>query len=886
MTSGAVGVGTAEMAFRTMWETVLRTVRRGRPEFYFDPDALPLGPDLGALGMLGLWTYSTQFGEEGRITAVKRTIVDPSVPGATTTLPDGQVVPGRLVTAEENILVDGQHVARDADITQLPDNRYDLYWTVTLTNPDPRNAFGGFLQLMPNTGYGEPVEATSQSVTIPPGQSQTVTLKLLSGIDDNQQADPQRGGRLQPGVTVYEGLFLKNTAGPSRHPEIADAVGLAAYDPVELATIAHDERRRPELHEQVLQALQAGQLSALSVEALHRPLGLHIACRADQDAVAMVRAVSASAARVGASYLVVSHRGFWQAVVANDPRQWATHPVIVQLQQVVHEARAHGLKIAWQLDVATGDSILHLDRPGASTRVREFVRRFKVLMEEPTLDMRRAHLLVLRHAEALVAEDLEWITTLFQNAQQPLMLAGAGDQPVLVGARQVPQARDLTEVADHARVLTLLQAARSQPSPVLPMAFIEAPQAAAAPALQATDVDTIVRELIGPAPAGAGRRPPGAETRPSGGGVVTPRWLLYRLQVPRRYVRPMDAVVLDALRLRTLVPFSTGHPSLVAHQIAPDAARELTLRLFVFDNRRTALKALELPVPANQYDLTKPLTIAFTDVPAGFQGAVNVEIIPTDEDRTFPSEPQRGITPGLSVPDAPAGQPRFWPLSSGAVSWVPVGQHQVGLGQGPTGWLTEPAPTGGPARRWVDEHYQVTFCSATAPTLHLGRDRDPRRVWYRVDDQPVRWLAQPAVGRLSELGETADVTVGSFRVRVVWSSEGRIGLTIGATPEEVRTRWADGQVAELWNLDDLAAAARWKTTFSATARPSVASVTLFPRTGVMTTAVRPADVPLPPLATTVPTRIVDTTAMRVVPYSRFSEKTGRYLAWTVITLII
>lgn len=348
--SGVFATGSLVAHWETVHDTIAYSISLGRMNWRFHPDLPLLGPDMGGVYSLGIVYNSARFGQSARITSVARIAVDPSgagfipltgegappderrvrgrirgdalhvtgkadglsswffqllvTPGRDYSvaelkargvthirgalLPDGSIVPGRMVVRDDDILADSgrdydltkkeekdlteeekkqraelkrRRQESDARVTALRNNGYDLYYTVTVKNVGKEN-FNGNIRMNIGTGYGEPVQVESgalgKSGELLPGEVFEVTLPLLVGYDKDRlpigpgtgedyipasrrQPDVmQRPGPLHRNALVRESILVVNTT--IGFPEIAHAVGRGAFDFREMDVRLHPDR--------------------------------------------------------------------------------------------------------------------------------------------------------------------------------------------------------------------------------------------------------------------------------------------------------------------------------------------------------------------------------------------------------------------------------------------------------------------------------------------------------------------------------------------------------------------------------------------------------------------------------------------------------------------
>ncbi|MBI4226774.1 MAG: hypothetical protein HY600_00705 [Candidatus Omnitrophica bacterium] len=691
-------------------------------------------------------------------------------------------------------------------------------------------------------------------------------LRLRVGEDDFGMADPSGRGRVWPHVVVHEAIVLVNPSGPS---EIADAVGVPAFDPVVLTAVSRDHRLRPRFTEQLRDWLTDPQhpRSAWVLEACRRLVGAWIPLSSADDPLKVVEAAVPLKPRHGVTTLFVESDEFLALALSRQRGQLEVigarqnGAAARRLLQLLEEARRKGLKVVWVINLETA---ARRWGPGISA-AREFLVAVKNLMEDDHLKF-KAFGVALAHPERLNKTDYQWIVARYQNAQTPLMVLGDTGIPQVVGVLQVPQAHDLTGAdSDGPEALQgrLRRDSQAAAGKILGAVVLTPAQFAASPTLRGGRTEEIAELLLGPPVAASPRSEDGDEgPRWSAGGLLTPVWLAQQIQEPRPYLAPVQAFIVDFLRLRKAAPWTTGHPSwLVNRVVAHDPVRKFMLRFLWFDSGRGLSKTLILPLPDSRYDLTKPLRFLLA-LPSGPQ-AFDIEFAPWNDERRFPNEPGRTLAP-LVIVQGPAARPAVWPLNTGVMSWVSFGGGHGYFDQAPTGWMIERGQ-----RRWVAEHRTFSLESGR-PMLHFGRDLTREWLWLRVGDGRVQQVRR---------GQSAWVPMGTAAFQMALEPTGRIKFSGGTFGEET---------LELWDVDDLRAMERWQLSLDPAASQTM-ELTLDPKKVALGVSARPPVAPESILATAadLPTLLRDLAEARVVPHSRIPENLGRVAAWLLgISVIV
>ncbi len=927
--AGMIASGGLAAHWMAVFETLMMSIRRGRFHLQFNEDALMIGPDLGWAYLLAKMIYSQQFGRHAKIVKVGRTFVDPSVQGETTTLPNGDVVPGYLIHSDSDILVDGTSAARRANdtlLTQLPANGYNIIWTVEVQNVNSTH-FRGYVRCLPYTGYGEPIDLNSDPVELAPGERKTYKFEVTVDRDDNaaQAYGPdgvtpnetitdasERRGRLHRNVPISEGTFLVTETDV---PEIAHAVGVGAFDPLALAEAARDPLRRAELQQLAERLIADHRFSELAIQALSRPLGVRVQLRADQEPEDLIRPMPPRPALAdwnrptdlrhqhGISYLVVESPELIDLVreIRNRRRQrsvanltpdeearlyedlidsWALgRPTGAErLRRLLREAQTQGLKVILQINA---DDAISTPAPvpvpgGAPARrglpdprgVQEFFSILKTVTELEPFGLDKIHSTLVENSGQLTQQELFRVVRLYANAQTPLTLPGQSGLPREIGSFKVNQAHDLTGLQDPAALAAALTQAREQELPEArreerPLGVAVLSQDQLLRARAAPNAGQLVEILIG--------RPRQATSdgrRPAPEGIADAQWLAEQIVEPRPSLLALNALLVDALDLKKLVPFFTGHMSTVAERLAHDPTRGFYFRYLDMDEDREEPYATEFPFFTNQFDLNQPLNVVETGLAPG-PHSLRVEIVPMAGMPRLPSESQPGSLPLLEL----HGQPGFRVLNPGAnaVSWVPVAGRKLRFSEGP------PVRRNVAGRnRLMEEHRTIQF-EQGGPILHLGRNRLLNRAVVWVDHAaagaaavaaplaPPQEIDQTRLARLNIGG--AQVTVGMDRIY------GRVQIQV------------DAQRMDLWELVDQKAVSRWygKVQIPAGGGTVELSTELNRRVPVLPT-VRPAGVATPDLATSLPVQARDTTVEQVIGYDRRPEDTARALADGTLTV--
>ncbi|PIQ82992.1 MAG: hypothetical protein COV76_00620, partial [Candidatus Omnitrophica bacterium CG11_big_fil_rev_8_21_14_0_20_64_10] len=347
--AGAVGSGSVW----GHWRTLVDSIRDAQWRLHGNTPVF--GPDLGTGWMAYLWARASRYYGAGAITETRRIVVDPSSAGEElnlppgtvvrgvrnpvtgfirvtgevdhkaapgklitvqagdivtgTKLPNGAIVPGRIVPEESGILADGstpERQIRDLEITQLPSGGYDIYWLVDVHNPksSPR-PFRGHIRMYPLTGYGDPEELVEPGgdIEVPSGETATIQLSLLTGytrvegdvngrlVDERARTDPdpyKRRGRLDPQAIVWENIQLIDSQAQTMAGEVADAVGAAYHYGTLVDLLRGYQPARQELADRLGEAVQANQLSTLVPYALDRDLSVRLRMNRTDDPTALL----------------------------------------------------------------------------------------------------------------------------------------------------------------------------------------------------------------------------------------------------------------------------------------------------------------------------------------------------------------------------------------------------------------------------------------------------------------------------------------------------------------------------------------------------------------------------------------------------------------------
>ncbi len=911
--AGMVATGGLAAHWATVYDTLMMSMRRG---YFFprvDDDWPMLGPDLGILYLLVKFGYSSQFGRKGRIVKVNRTFVDPSFQADTVLLPggrpllgpDGQRVQGRLIRHDPDILVDGTSARRaeDGGLAQIPSNGYNIYWTIEVENLDT-DEFRGSLRLLPHTGYGEPIDLNSDPVILGRGERGTYTIGVTVDKDDNASpvyvngarndtvADPfRRKGRIHRNVPISEGIFFIT----EQHvPEIAHAVGVGAFDPLALAEAARHGPIRERLLELAVQWIAHHQFSELAVEALSRPLGVRVQLRPDQEPEEMVRSIADwnqgtdPRHRHGVSYLVVDSPELLGLVRdVRDRRRarlsagatpeeearlyedlldsWATgQPTAAErLRRLLQEAQAQGLKVVFQVDATQTFSppVPGEPRQGDPRGVREFFAVLKTVTELDEFGLNKTYSTLVTNADRLDPDELSWVAHLYANAQTPLTLLGNSGLPREIGDLRVAQAHDLTGIGGPAQVAAALARARQDELPrakkkerPLGMALLTPDQLPRAAPVR--DPAQLLEHLVGPARAEGVRR---QGDKLVWEGIADPQWLAEQILEPRTSLLALNALLVDGLDLKKVIPFMTGHMSTVAERLAPDRTRGFVFRYWDMDVSSHTPHATEATAYPNPFDLRDSLTVVETGLPPG-PHALRAEMAPMAGLPRLPSESRPGSLPLVELRGRPE---RFWVLDPSPKAFfdVPVAGHRLRFGEGPRVRVTVAGK-----ERLMEEHRTIRFGEG-GPVLHLGRNRLRTRLVLWVDQERPGGGAPQVIVPPREMDRTGDARLVVARAAVA--------VAVRMDPLSGRIRMeVDGQEMDLWELPDQTADSRWNGKVQIGAGQILEVTTQLNAPVRLQVTVHPAGTPPPELATELPTDVYDTTAEQVIGYDRRPEQVG------------
>ncbi|MBI3322442.1 MAG: hypothetical protein HYZ94_02035 [Candidatus Omnitrophica bacterium] len=1000
--AGGTGTGTMVAHWITMYETTVQSLRRGLLVPRFHKDTPLFDPTLGMPYGVLQFAAGVTYGEEGRIEEVARTLVDPSQPGFPiedlkpggemvrgkvqpdgsvlvtgqvddhrspgevihvapgrvvrgARIGDGSIVPGRLFVHDPDILADGRDPRRrdnDGRIAQAPSNRYDIYW-VPLVRNEGKEPIHCFIRLYPHTGDGEPLEVDSDSMTIPPGETRTATLRLRVGYDDSGSlADPEarqnpdameERGRLQRKL-VQEAFFVINPSGPKGKTsgEVADAVGVASYDPSALEDGLRDPRRREELDMGAYNAVQAVEMSELSLYTMDRPLALRLTLDKDQDPAALVASVDEHKDRHGATYLLVDAKtelldlveeyrrvrrevinfadGAAEAI-ASVNAIWARRPAAQRLRVLLQEAAARGYRVSFLVDA--NDAFEHGDANrlvGDITGARDFFRILWSLSLAEGVGLDASYFTTLYNRDELRLQqsqsqkdpDLEaWVGALYGNAETPLLFLGKTDADLEIEVEKgvvvrIPQAIDLSDVGAFPvgatdKIKQALDRGRAEAEGQgrrLGLVVLTPEQCEA---FGPADPAEVARRLVGD-PAAPGERF-------SKGGAVSPAWLAEQINEVRRYLPANRRIPLDILRLREAVPVAAGQFSIAAHRLRPDPSRTFIVTIRVLNEDLARLRRLQYEASDRDVDLAKALNLDVRHLEAGphtvqvkVDGAVQnrvlrgvyesrlndlpfLETVPPDwvasRKARFPNSPD---SPDPEAETSPGGwsKPSLWPINT-----VDVADPADPSGRRVESWLA----VGEQTLRFEPLPFIEVEVDAERPEERRVLLEEHWAVTLRKGDEARGTLHFGRNSTLDQLyvwiaeGPQADGPVKAERLdrlnrpAATLDLDGE-NLEIGIEPTLGRVQLrVQGVWLQFWGPLDKTMVSSWKTRVLVQQDHSL-HLALEPNQPLPTAKTEPAGAPLPEQARVedLPSRVLDVTAEQVTPYSTVTERLGRLTA--------